>query len=135
MSQDRGAHLLRPTLPLEFSHTDKRMLLSTRVALVVEVMEQPGCRVEFEKFRALISRKPQPIGFRFAVSGYADLHSLRVFAKIFGLRPRAEKIPRRLASISSIAILGICHVVNSTCCEVWFAFCRVFQGCLLVSSV
>src|SRR3954468_2981762 len=118
MPEDRRAHLLWPALSLEFTNTHERMLLSARVALVVEVVEQGRRGVELKQVRALIPGKPKPVGLCFAIGSHADLHCLCVFAQIFGLRPLAEQLPCSLAIEDSVPALSNSHVLNFTCCNV-----------------
>jgi hypothetical protein len=51
------------------------------------------------------------------------------------LRPIAEQLPCLLAIEVLIGILDDSHVVNFTCCVVWFAFLWVSWALLPVSSV
>jgi len=111
------------------------MLVSARMALVVEVVEQGRGGVELKQVCALIAGKPKPIGLCFAVGSHADLNCLPMLTQIFSLRPLAEQLPCSLTIENSVSAISNSHVLNFTCCNVWFAFSRHSSGLLWLSSV
>jgi diguanylate cyclase (GGDEF)-like protein/PAS domain S-box-containing protein len=94
VAQDGGLRLLGPAEPGQFADADEGMLVESRVALVVEIMQQCGGGVEGEQFVTLLAGQRQTIGFRLAIRHDARFHAQRMFAQTFALRPFGKQCPR-----------------------------------------
>ena len=103
------------------------MLLGRGVALVVEVVEQGGGRVELDEARRARRRPAQPVGLGFAAGGDAGLHGQRVLAQAFALGPLGEQLPGLIAAeLRSPVSAVISHFPPVA--SIWFAFLRVSSG-------